>query len=76
MPVIIQKIMSDSIVYTDSLSSYDKLDVSGFINTASTISRNLPTVKTTLTVLRIFGTRKNVSYTNTTELIANLSLCF
>ena len=32
MPVIKQKIMSDSIVYTDSLSSYDKLDVSGFIH--------------------------------------------
>ena len=30
MPVIKQKIMPDSIVYTDSLSSYDKLDVSGF----------------------------------------------
>ena len=27
-----QKIMPDSIVYTDSLSSYDKLDVSGFIH--------------------------------------------
>ena len=32
MPVIIQKIMSDSIVYTDSLISYDKLDASGFIH--------------------------------------------
>ena len=32
MPVIKRKIMSDSIVYTDSLSSYDKLDVSGFIH--------------------------------------------
>ena len=32
MPVIKQKIMLDSIVYTDSLSSYDKLDVSGFIH--------------------------------------------
>ena len=31
-PVIKQKIMPDSIVYTDSLSSYDKLDVSGFIH--------------------------------------------
>ena len=30
MPVIKQKIMPDSIVYTDSLDSYDKLDVSGF----------------------------------------------
>ncbi|CWM64678.1 IS1016 transposase [Neisseria meningitidis] len=32
MPVIKQKIMPDSIVYTDSLSSCDKLDVSGFIH--------------------------------------------
>ena len=32
MPVIKQKIMPDSIVYTDSLSSYDKLNVSGFIH--------------------------------------------
>ena len=32
MPVIRQKIMPDSIVYTDSLSSYGKLDVSGFIH--------------------------------------------
>ena len=31
LPVIKKKIMPDSIVYTDSLSSYDKLDVSGFI---------------------------------------------
>ena len=32
MHVIKQKIMPDSIVYKDSLSSYDKLDVSGFIH--------------------------------------------
>ena len=32
MPVIKQKIMPDSIVYTDSLSSHDELDVSGFIH--------------------------------------------
>ena len=32
LPVIKQKIMPDSIVYTDSLSSCDKLDVSGFIH--------------------------------------------
>ena len=30
--VIKKKIMPDSIVYTDSLGSYDKLDVSGFIH--------------------------------------------
>ena len=75
MPVIKKKIMPDSIVYTDSLSSYDKLDVSGFIHTASTISRNLPTVRTTSTALRIFGIRQNASCANTTELIVNLSRC-
>ena len=32
LPAIKKKIMPDSIVYTDSLSSYDKLDVSGFIH--------------------------------------------
>ena len=32
LPVIKKKSMPDSIVYTDSLSSYDKLDVSGFIH--------------------------------------------
>ena len=32
MPVIKQRIMPDSIVYTDSLSSYDKPGVSGFIH--------------------------------------------
>lgn len=32
LPVIKKKIMPDSIVYTDSLSSYNKLDVSGFIH--------------------------------------------
>ena len=32
MPVIRQKIMPDSIVYTDSLSCYDKPGVSGFIH--------------------------------------------
>ena len=30
LPVIKKKIMPDSIVYTDCLSSYDVLDVSGF----------------------------------------------
>ena len=83
IPVSKQKIMPDSIVYTDSLSSYDKLDVSGFIHyrinhskiTASTIPNRLPTVRTTSTALRIFGIRQNASYANTTESIANLSRC-
>ena len=74
-PVIKKKIMPDSIVYTDSLSSYDKLDVSGFIHYRINHSKNLPTVRTTLTALRIFGIRQNVSCENTTESIANLSRC-
>ena len=75
MPVIKQKIMPDSIVYTDSLSSYNKLDVSGFTITASTIPRNLPTVRTISTALRTFGIRQNASYVNITESIANRSRC-
>ena len=39
LPVIKQKIMPDSIVYMDSLSSYDKPGVSGFSITTSTISK-------------------------------------
>ena len=75
MTVIKQKIMPDSIVYTDSLSSYNKLDVSGFTITASTIPRNLQTARTTLTALKTFRIRRNASYANTTELIVNLSRC-
>ena len=41
LPVIKQKIMPDSIVYMDSLSSYDKPGVSGFIHPASTIPKRL-----------------------------------
>ncbi|EKY08391.1 hypothetical protein HMPREF9120_00789 [Neisseria sp. oral taxon 020 str. F0370] len=76
LPVIKRKIMPDSIVYTDSLSSYDKLDVSGFIHYRINHSKNLPTARTTLTALRIFGIRQNASYANTTESIANFSRCF
>ena len=75
MPVIKQKIMPDSIVYTDSLSCYDKPGVSGFILTASIILRNLQTVRTTLTALGTLGIRQNASCANTTESIANLSRC-
>ncbi|EKY03040.1 hypothetical protein HMPREF9120_02812 [Neisseria sp. oral taxon 020 str. F0370] len=75
LPVIKRKIMPDSIVYTDSLSSYDKLDVSGFIHYRINHSKNLPTARTTLTALKTFGIRRNASCANTTESIANLSRC-
>ena len=59
LPVIKKKIMPDSIVYTDSLSSYDKLDVSGFIHYRINYSKGiLQTVRTTLTALRTFGISK------------------
>ena len=73
LPVIKQKIMPDSIVYMDSLSSYDKPGVSGFIH--QTIPKRLQTIRTTSTALRIFGIRQNASCKNTTESIANLSRC-
>jgi len=61
IPVIRQKIMPDGIVCTDSLSSYGKPDVSSLFITVSTIPRNLPTVKTTLTALKIFGIKQSAS---------------
>ena len=58
LPVIKQKIMPDSIVYMDSLSSYDKPGVSGFYITTSTIPKRLQTIRTTSTALRILESGK------------------
>ena len=58
LPVIKQKIMPDSIVYMDSLSSYDKPGVSGFSITTSTIPKRLQTIRTTSTALRILKSGK------------------
>ena len=41
MSAIKQKIIPDSIVYTDRLNSYGRPDVSGLSITASAIPRNL-----------------------------------
>ena len=58
LPVIKQKIMPDSIVYMDSLSSYDKPGVSCFSITTSTIPKRLQTIRTTSTALRILESGK------------------
>ena len=58
LPVIKQKIMPDSIVYMDSLSSYDKPGVSGFSITTPTIPKRLQTIRTTSTALRILESGK------------------
>ena len=67
--------MPDSIVYTDSLSSYDKLDVSGFIHYRINHSKAFADRQNHINITGIenFWNQANVSCTNTTELIANLS---
>ena len=76
LPVIKKKIMPDSIVYTDSLSSYDKLDVSGFIHYRINHSKEFVDRQNHINgIEKFFGIRQNVSCENTTESIANLSRC-
>ena len=75
LPVIKQKIMPDSIVYTDSLSSYDKLDVSGFIHYRINHSKEFADRQNHINGIENFWNQANVSCENTTESIANLSRC-
>ena len=75
MPVIKQKIMPDSIVYMDSLSSYDKSGVSGFIHHHINHSKALADHQNHINSIENFGIRQNASCENTTESIANLSRC-
>ena len=71
LPVIKQKIMPDSIVYMDSLSSYDKPGVSGFIHHHKALADHQNHINS----IENFGIRQNASCENTTESIANLSCC-
>ena len=75
MPVIRQKIMPDSIVYTDSLSCYDKPGVSGFIHHHINHSKALADHQNHINSIENFGIRQNASCENTMESIANLSRC-
>ena len=75
LPVIKQKIMPDSIVYIDSLSSYDKPGVSGFIHHHINHSKALANHQNHINSIENFGIRQNASCENTTESIANLSRC-
>ena len=75
LPVIKKKIMPDSIVYTDSLSSYDKLDVSGFIHHRIDHSKAFADRQNHINGIETFGIRRNASCANTTESIANPSRC-
>ena len=58
LPVIKRKIMPDSIVYTDCYRSYNALDMSEFHHYRINHSTHLPNKKITLTVLKIFGTKR------------------
>ena len=73
LPVIKQKIMPDCIVYMDSLSSYDKPGVSGFIHHHINHSKALADHQNHINGIENFGIRQNASCKNTTESIANLS---
>ena len=75
MTVIKQKIMPDCIVYMDSLSSYDKPGVSGFIHHHFNHSKALADHQNHINGIENFGIRQNASCKNTTESIANLSRC-
>ena len=67
--------MPDCIVYTDSLSSYDKLDVSGFIHYRINHSKEFADRQNHINGIENFWNQANVSCENTTESIANLSRC-
>ena len=75
LPVIKKKIMPDSIVYTDSLSSYDKPDVSGFVHHRINHSKAFADRQNHINGIGTFGIRQNASCANTTESIANFSRC-
>ena len=76
LPVIKKKIISDSIVYTDSLSSYDKLDVSGFIHHRINHSKEFADRRNHINGIENFWNQtKRVLQQIQTELIANPSRC-
>ena len=66
--------MPDSIVYTDSLSSYDKLDVSGFIHYRINHSKEFADRQNHINGIENFWNQQT-RLRNTTESIANLSRC-
>ena len=65
-PVITKKIMPDSIVYTDCLSSYDVLDVSGFTHHRINHSKLFADRQNHINGIENFGIRQSASYTNIT----------
>ena len=62
LPIIREQVKPDSIVYTDSYRSYDVLDVSEFSHFRINHSTHLQKSITTLTELKIFGTKQNDIY--------------
>jgi transposase-like protein len=70
------RVLADSLVYTDSLPSYNFLDIAGFrhrrVNHSKTLS---PNAATTSTASRISGTSPSACCANTTASDANISSC-
>ena len=68
-----QEIMPNNIAYTDSLSSFAALNISGFHHHRINHSKQFANQQTISTVLKTFKIRQNISCENTTESTANLS---
>jgi transposase len=71
MPIILNKIAPDSVVYTDSYRSYNALDVSGFHH--HRINHSI--LSTISTASRTSGIRQNASCVNITASPNNTSTC-
>jgi transposase len=66
LPILKQRIVPDSIVYSDSLPSYNALDVPALGICGSITPSSLQRAKTTSTASKISGTRPNVICVNLT----------
>ena len=60
LPIIKEKVQSDSVVNTDSFKAYNALEVSDFIIDALTTPPYLQNRERTLMELKISGTRRSV----------------
>ena len=76
IPIINRMILPDSIVYTDTWASYNALDISDFRHVRINHSELFADKeRTTSTVSRIFGTRRNATCGNSTAYRNTISIC-
>jgi len=73
LPILKEKIVPDSIVYSDALPSYNALDVSGFRHLRINHAKLLAAGKNRINALRTFGIRPSVICENLTVCLKSLS---